>query len=174
MKASHKLYITWLLLIWFALYLSSCGTRRATVDINKFSEASKEQSDSKGQVKKESSSESTKSSEEKANVVDEKQEQRTREIFDENGKLKERITELLNSKKTDNSSKSSMSKDVLRVNTDSVFNNTIYKTRTITKYVKAKDVEADKSVIGNFSIWGILGITLIVVAGVGIYFYLKK
>lgn len=166
--------IIWAVILIAIVLTSSCSKRVVGTDTKKSSEQSKEQSSSQGQVKKESGSETLKTSEEAKNVVDEKQEQRVTELFDENGKLKQRITELLNSKKTDNSTKRNNLSTTVYQNTDSVFNNTVFRTRTITIKEKSKDVESDKSITGNFSIWGILGVTLILGGLVWLYFYLKK
>lgn len=162
-------YVLFVFLLIVIAMVSSCSSRKVQTDLFKATESSKEEVSSKGKVKKESGSEGLKTSVEQKNTVDEKQEQRVREVFDENGKLKERITELLNSKKTDNSSKTKTKKLYVYNNTDSTFNNTIYRTRTITIKEKSKGIDANNNALyWTLGIIGVAGVILVF-----IYFYWK-
>lgn len=136
------------------LVIVGCGTRKVATDISKSKSNETEKSVNTGGVVKETKEDSKTETTDQTAKTDEKQESRTRELFDENGKLKERITELINSKSADNSSKKSSAVLVRNINTDSVFTNTIYRVKTITIKEKSKDVAASKN--GTYWLIGVV------------------
>jgi len=124
------------------LMLCACGTRKVQTDILKQSDKEVEKTTNKGEVKKESSTTEESNSSEQVAKVNEKQEQRITELYSENGTLKSRITELINSRDIDNSKKEESRSYVTKIRVDSNFTNTIYRTKTITLYVKEKKSES--------------------------------
>lgn len=142
----------------------ACGTRKANTNTQNFEQQETDKQSSSGQVKTGESNTTTEQTTTQNNKVDEQQEKRVRELFNENGTLKERITELLNKKSTDNSTSSKSSTQTRYVWMDSTFNKTIYRTRTIT--IKVKEKEVDRSNNGWYWVVGVLGI-------VGLAFWLK-
>lgn len=169
-------YIAFLfILLLVAVSLSGCGTRKSAVDTFKANSEIKEGSKSEGSVTKETVTSESKESTEQNSNTDEKQEQRITELFYENGMLKERVTELLNSKSTNNSSsdRKSLKTSVNRI--DSIFNNTLYKTVTITIKEKHKVVDADKSIVANVGGWGVvISLGVVCIGAIFLYFYLKR
>lgn len=149
-----------IVLILFILgVLQSCGSRRSEVSIQKDSDKNVEKTTDKGEVTKESSTKEENKASEQIAKVNEKQEQRITELYDENGKLKQRITELINSKDTDNSKKEESRSYVTKLRVDSNFYTTVYKDRTITKYVKSKEtVSSNTGWIIAFSIMGLVAL----------------
>lgn len=128
-------------LIVVCLLLSACGSRRVQTDILKQSDKSTEKIVNEGEVKKESSTTEESKSSEQVAKVNEKQEQRVTELYDSLGRLKQRITELVNSKDIDNSKKEESRSYIAKIRVDSIFNNTIYRTKVVTLYVKEKKSE---------------------------------
>lgn len=172
---SVAFYITVILAILWLLLIFGCGTRNKTGETTKSKNEHTEKSSSEGKVTKESSSSEENSSSTKNDKSDELQEQRVIELFFENGVLKERITELINSKSVDKSTKDRKSLKNQRTTVDSVFTNKTYKTVLITDYKKKVDVESDKTVATNFGgSWFLILAVVIVVGAIFLYFYLKK
>lgn len=166
--------LCWFLLILIVM-LSSCGTRKVENQSNSQSQTSKEERKTNTEVTKESSSEEKNESQETNQKSDEKQESRVRELFDENGKLKERITELINSKSSDNTNKINKTNITKRNRVDSVFNITHYKFIEIKEKSKLKNTDADKTVVKNIGgPWVMIVIVIIIVAALFLFFYLRN
>lgn len=164
-----------ILLLAIMMCSSSCGVRRSNSDKESSKAVDESKESSKGNTSKESSSSEEQSSKDKTDKQDEKQESRVRELFYENGMLKERITELINSKSSDNSTKEQNSRKTLYSRVDSVFTTTIIKKITLTERKKTKDVESDKTVVANLGgQWSLLAGIIIVVCAILLYFYIKR
>lgn len=130
-----------IVLILFLLgILQSCGSRRSEVNIQKDSDKSTEKTVDKGEISKESSTSDNSKIIEQLAKVNEKKEQRIIDIYDSLGRLKQRITENVSSTDTDNSKKEESRSYVTKLRVDSNFYTTVYKYRTITKYLKSKEV----------------------------------
>jgi len=171
-----RMIIVYILLIGLALYmLVGCGVRQVE-NSNELSKIVNESKDtSKGQVLKESSQSEGQTSKDQNAIVNEKQKQIITELFNENGSLKSRITELESTRMEDKSSKENKSLKTIYNRVDSNFNNTLYKYITITEHKKVKSVVADKSIATNFGgSWPLIMGIIIVVAAVFLYFYLKN
>lgn len=153
--------------VFIAFMLLGCGTRKVATDILKQSDKEVEKTTNEGEVKKESSTTEESKSSEQVAKVNEKQEQRVIELYDSLGRLKQRITELVNSKDTDNSKKEESRSYVTKIRVDSNFTNTIYRTKTITLYVKEKNSESS-------NLYWILALSFLGgVALLFVYLYLK-
>lgn len=150
-----------------ALMLCACGTRRVETDILKQSDKSKEKIVNEGEIKKESSTTEESKKSEQVAKVNEKQEQRITELYNENGSLKSRITELINSKDIDNSKKEESRSYITKIRVDSNFYNTIYRTKIVTLYIK--DKKSETSNIAFYVVIGILGALVVLFC----YLYLK-
>lgn len=169
-----KLFLAYVLGVFILIMLASCGTRKVAGSKDKEVIKDKSEETSTGNVKKEeNTSEATKDSEINNDVEDNLKETIT-ELYNENGSLKSRIKTLEKTKVDKSTSKQKESVKTAKNTIDSTFTNTHYKDIYITRKHTQKDVVADKSVIGNFSIWGILGITVIVAGAVFLYFYLRN
>lgn len=134
-----------LVYIYVFLFCLGCGTRKASTDISKSETKDIAKEESKGATSKENKQIIESDTNEQLSKSDEKQESRVTELFFENGMLKERITELINSKSLDNSKRSENNTILMHTRTDSVFNNTIYRDRTITIKEKSKAVTTDRN-----------------------------
>lgn len=122
-----------------------CGTRKATVNLSKTDVKEESKEVSSGNTSTESKSTVSMETNEQVAKTDEKQESRTRELYDENGKLKERITELINSKSADNSKRSSVGRYDINTKTNTAYTNTIYRTLTIHTKDKEKTVTSNRN-----------------------------
>lgn len=171
-----KLIIAYIILIILALYLVvGCGVRKTESSKESTKIESENKDTSKGEVKKESGQSEGQSSKDLNAIINESQTKRITELFNENGSLKSRVTELENTRMEDNSSKETNSFKTTYTRIDSVFNVTNYKKLVITERKKQKSTDADKSISTNFGGPGYLIIALIiVVAAVFLYFYLNK
>jgi len=151
--------LAWTLFILILLVLgimqSGCGSRRSQVNIQKDSDKNVEKTTDKGEVTKESSTKEESKASEQAAKVNEKQEQRITELYSENGTLKSRITELINSRDTDNSKKEESRSYLTKLRVDSNFYTTVYKDRTITKCIKEKSVKTSN--VAFYVVIGVLG-----------------
>lgn len=151
------------LIIRLALYFAiaivpACGSRKAAVSIQKDKTEQTTKVESKGRLTKESEqSEETKTTD-KSTDVTERQDTYTREIFNENGTLKERITELLNSRRVIQNDITINRTFRAYVFTDSTFHVTRTQKQVVTHFVK------DKTTNRNSSIWlvvvGVAGLLL--------------
>lgn len=116
----------------------ACGSRKASVSIQKDKTEQTTKEESKVQVTKESGqSEETKTTD-KSTDTSEQQESRIREIFNENGTLKERITELLNSRRVIQNDITINRTFRAYVFTDSTFHVTRTQKQVVAHYVKEK------------------------------------
>lgn len=122
-----------------------CGTRKATTQISKTDTKEVSKEVSSGSTSTSSTSSASTETNEQTAKTDEKQESRKRELYDENGKLKERITELINSKSADNSKRSSVGRYDINTKTNTAYTNTIYRTVTIHTKDKSKAVTSDRN-----------------------------
>lgn len=149
-----------IVLILFLLgILQSCGSRRSEVNIQKDSDKSTEKTVDKGEVSKESSTTDNSKIIEQLAKINEKKEQRIIELYDSLGRLKQRITENVSSKDSDNSKKEESRSYVTKLRVDSNFYTTLYKDRTITKYVKSKKVvSSNTGWIIAFTIMGLVAL----------------
>lgn len=155
--------------------LTGCGTRKSGVKIEDTTYKEKEKSTSEGSVKKESSGTENTSNKEKNSAVDENMKQKITELYDENGKLKSRITEYEKQKQAVTSSKTQKSLKTYINRIDSNFNNTNYRNIVITTHVKNKEVDADKSVAKNLGgAWVVLTLGIVAIVAAFLFFYLKK
>lgn len=139
-----------------ALVPVGCGTRKVATSINNTEQKDVTEDTSKGNVTKDSGNSENSGNSVANNLVNEKQEQRIREMFDTTGVLRERITELLNSKSTDNTISNSYIVKTAYSHTDSVFNNTHYIDRTITIHTKEKAVTANRNGLYMLGAFGLL------------------
>ena len=157
-------------LIRFALYTIialvpvGCGTRKAATSINNTDQKNVTKDTSKGQVTKDSGNLENYGNSVANNVVNEQLETRITELFNENGTLKSRIIEFLNSKSTDNTISNSYIVKTAYSHTDSVFNNTHYIDRTITIHTKEKATTTNRN-----GLYWMIGIVL----GIGLVFLFK-
>lgn len=167
-------YVFILFLIVTISLLSSCGVRKVENDKSKIEGSEKESIKSEGSVKKEELTTENKETKEVKDKSDEKQEKRVIELFFENGVLKERITEFINSKSTDKSTKDKKSVKSKHTYTDSTFNNVIYRTRNIKVVEKHKST--DKSNTLSDSLGGslvVFGLGSLAIFFMFLYFRLK-
>ena len=157
--------ITWRLVFAYIILLigiiaialfSSCGTRKKIVDTDIHNEKQTDKSITEGNVKKDSEAKEQSSTKEHNAITDERQEQRITELFNENGSLKSRITELLNRKTVDNSTKeiNSLKSTVTRL--DSVITTKIFRQMIIQDKKVHSDLNRDSTVITNLGKWGIV------------------
>lgn len=179
---AYKLNTGWGLLILYALFLllgvsalTSCGVRKVNTSKESSKNVDENKESSTGTTSKTSINTDESTTKEQVAKSDEKQESKITELFYENGMLKERITELINSKTTDNSTKDGKSLKTKINRVDSTFNNRYYKLITITERKKTKDTDSDNSFVTNIGgPWVVGFIALLVVSAVFLYFYLKK
>lgn len=122
-----------------------CGTRKATVNVSKTDVKEESKEVSTGSSNTESKSTASQESNEQIAKTDEKQESRTTERFDSAGRVKERITELINSKSADNSKRSSVGRYDINTKTNTAYTNTIYRTVTIHTKDKEKAVTSNRN-----------------------------
>ena len=161
-------------LIRLALYCAialvpACGSRKVQTDISNTEQKDVTKEESKGNVSTQSGSETKEGSTTQNDIVKEQQESRIRELFDSNGNLQERITELLNSKSTDRSVITQYRTFRAYVFTDSNFNTTLYRDRTITIKTKHKKTDTNNKPL----YWMLFGIGAISVVVWGVVRYLK-
>lgn len=124
----------------------ACGSRKAAVDIQKDKTEQSTKEESKGQVTKETGqSEETKTTD-KSTDTNEQQNSYTREVFNENGTLKERITELLNSKRVIQNDITINRTFRAYVFTDSTFHVTRTQKQVVTHYTKQKTTNRNSSI----------------------------
>lgn len=152
----EKISVTWklvlaytILLLICILLLSSCGTKKKIVDTDIHKSEETEKSVSEGKVKKDSESKEESSTKEQNAITDERQEQRITELFNENGSLKSRITELLNRKTVDNSTKESNSLKTYKTHLDSIITNKIYRQVIIQDNKIHSDLDKDSTWVKN-------------------------
>lgn len=162
------------LLALFLLLLVGCGTRRVENDKTVTSEREKVEESSKGRVVKSEETSVSSSDKQDSKDVSENLSKRVEELYDENGKLKSRITTLEKSSVDKSSSREIKSLIHAKIRLDSTFNNKIYRNIVITEIKRVKVVDANKSILANIGIWGILGITVIVVGAIWLWFYIKR
>jgi len=151
-----------LLALYCAIALVACGTRKVATEITE--NKATQDVNIKEQVNEQSgaTTKATDTQTDQTEKVEEKQEYRITELFNENGSLRSRIKELLNSKSTDNSSSTrNRTFDETRyrlVNMERMIDTK----RTVTSYEKKKTTSSERygfSVIGlvlgiAFGIWG--------------------
>lgn len=167
--------ITLIILILLAVGLSGCGTRKTAVDTFKVNAEIKEGSKSEGSVTKTSTNSETTESRNNISNLEQNQKQIITELFNENGGLKSRVTELESLRMENNSTNESKSLKTYINRIDSNFNNTLYKTVTITVQEKHKVVDADKSIVANMGGWKVIVILgALCICAVFFYFYLTK
>lgn len=165
----------YLMILLIVILMASCGVRKTSGTKESFKGASENKESSTGTTSKTSTNTDESSTKEQVAKSDEKQESKITELFYENGVLKERITELINSKATDNSTKDSKSIKTKINRVDSNFTNTNYRKVLITEHKKTKDTDSDKSFVTNVGgPWMVGFIALLVVVAIFLYFYLKK
>lgn len=162
-------------LIRLALYCAialvpACGSRKVQTDISKTEQKDVAKEENKGNVVKESGSETKEGSTTQNDIVKEQQESRIRELFDSNGNLQERITELLNSKSTDRTLITQYYTFRAYVFTDSNFHTTIYRDRTITVKTKQKSTDTNNKPL----YWMLFGVGAIGMVVWGVVRYLKR
>jgi membrane-associated HD superfamily phosphohydrolase len=145
----------------------SCGTRKVQTAIVKIEDKAKEEIKSSGQVTKETKTQESTEKAEKAAKEDSQQIQKLTELYFENGVLRSRIIELIDSKSIDNTSRSEKSLKSQENRQDSIFNNTRTIERTITIHTKDKKTESNRN--GLYAMVGtVLGFALF------LWFALKK
>jgi len=151
-------------LILFILLTIGCGTRKAVVDLQTVKTKDEAKTEATGSVSKQSEANKQSGTDEQLAKTDEKQESRTRELFDENGKLKERITELINSKSVDNSKRNTYNREIITTRSDSAFKVTTYRLVTITSKDKKKTTTTDRN-----GLYWLIGAVCVI----GLAFWLK-
>jgi len=156
------------LYIILAMVASSCGARKAQSSVVNSKDEQSDKSTSVGNVSSQTSKGDSTVTKTQTAKVDEKQESKITELFNENGTLKQRITELLNSKSTDNSYSQQKSVKWLYLRVDSNFNNTHYITRTITIHTKDKKTDANN----NALYWSLFGLGVFAIAAFFVYKWL--
>lgn len=165
MSTLIKWFIAFLMVV--AGLVQGCGTRKSDVNIHKSSEVVREADNTVTKEETKSEVEKKSTEEEKSDKVDEKQEQKITELYDENGRLKSRITELLNSKSTDKSTKAKQSSETLKTSQIKTVNNYITKEVRINTKEKIKSTEQS-----NGNLYLMIGLVLIV--GMLLYFVYKR
>ena len=145
------------------LLFVGCGTRKASVNLSKTDVKEESKEVSSGSTYTSSTSSASTETNEQIAKTDEKQESRTRELYDENGKLKERITELINSKSADNSKRSSFGRYDINTRVNTAYTNTIYRTVTIHTKDKQKAVTSNRN--GLYTMLFGLGVVAILCYG---------
>lgn len=156
--------------------LAGCGTRRVAEQIDKSKVKQKEESSSVGNVSKTSNSSDESSSKDQNAITNKNLETTTTTKFDPTtGKPTETTTTTKHSESTDNSTKERKSLKTSYLRVDSVFNNVNTKYVTITTYHKTKNVDADKSVVGNLGgKWGLILMGLLVLGGMIAYWFVRR
>lgn len=140
-----------------------CGTRKATVNLSKTDVKEESKEVSSGSTSAESNSTGSTKTTEQTAKTDEKQESRTTERFDSLGRVKERITELINSKSADNSKRSSVGRYNINTRVNTAYTNTIYRTITIHTKDKEKTVTSNRN--GLYTMLFGLGVVAILCYG---------
>lgn len=154
---------------------ASCGTRKVNETMDKSIETSYSKDEGSGSREIKSNTSINSSISQNNDKVNESQSKKITELFNENGSLKSRITELLDMKSIDKS------KTVI----NTVTNNTIrfietWRFLTINKNTReiiyrTKTVDRDSSWTANIGgTWGVLGIAFMITTAVFLYKYLKK
>ena len=141
-----------------------CGTRKASLNLSKTDVKEESKDVSTGSSNTESKYKGSTETNEQIAKTDEKQESRTTERFDSAGRVKERITELINSKSADNSKRSN--KSIYEITTTVKMVITQTKLRTLNIHTKDKQKSTTTNRNGLYYLLGVLGT-------VGLAFWLK-
>lgn len=160
---TNRLFI---LILWMTIAMIplSCGSRKAITKINKNAEITKEETKSKGEVNKVEEKKEVEKQVAKTKKEDENKTVIVTELFNDEGVIKSRIKEVNINKATNTSSNSKESLKSYYINTDSVFNNTIYRTQKITTTIKDKASTTNRN-----GLYWYLGVCTII----GLAFWLK-
>lgn len=150
----------------------SCGIRKVQNDSESVKILDKDSSKSEGSVTKEDWSLAAQQEYLKYKRLTELYSSKVTELFDENGKLKERISEYQNKKEDESSSENRSFIVVKKMRVDSIFKNVTTRYVTITKEVKSKNTDTNKTIIGNIGVSGM--ITSIVVFGLLLFLLFRK
>lgn len=136
----------------------SCGTRKVQTAIVKVEEKAKEEEKVSVQIVKETKSQEKIDKVEQADKEDTQQIQKLTELYFENGILRSRIIELIDSKSIDNTTRTEKSLRSQENRYDSIFNNTRTIERTITIRIKDKKTESNRN--GLYILCGAAGLLL--------------
>ena len=180
-----RISVTWKLLliyaiVWFLIILmASCGTRKVNETTNKYTNSSYQKNESSGSNALNSNTSINSSIVQNNDKTDESQSKKVIELFNENGSLKSRITELLNVKSVDKSTTITNTVTKYTIRTITKWEELAITKNLITTVYKTRTVDKDGTLVGNLGGkgvvvgLGIFAITLIVGA-VFLYFYLKN
>lgn len=153
------------ILITLAILLCvGCGTRKASVNLSKADVKEESKEVSSGSSITESKATGSTETTEQVAKTDEKQESRTTERFDSDGRVTERITETIKAKSADNSKRSN--KSIYEITTTVKMLITQTKLRTLNIHTKEKQKSTTTNRNGLYYLLGLLGI-------VGLAFWLK-
>ncbi len=157
------------------MFMASCGTRKVNQETNINQQSSYQKNEGSGSNALNSNTSINSSITQNNDKLNESQSRKIREIYSENGSLKERITELLNTKSID---KSTTITKVVTVAKMRLLQKYWYRDITkneITTIYKTRIVDRDSTWVANIGgIWGILGIAFMIIVAVFLYFYLTK
>jgi len=145
-----------LLALFFGGMFAGCGTRKANSKVENVENKNIQDDSSKGQVTKDSGNSENSGNSVANNVVNENQQSRIAELFNENGTLKSRISELSFVKSTDKTTSNNYIVKTAYSHTDSVFNNTHYIDRTITIHTKEKATTTNRNGLYMLGAFGLL------------------
>lgn len=165
--------LLWFMYIMIAL-LASCGTRKVNETTDKYKESSSTKQEQSGSREIASNVSINSSTTQNNDKLDESQSKKVTELFNENGSLKSRITELLNTKSVDKST--TVTNTVTKLKTRYVEK---WKILEITKNNKeiiyrTRTVDRNSSLVANIGGYlGIIGLVVIITAILAFKF-LKK
>lgn len=148
----------------------SCGSRKVSTVISEHKQEVKQETETKAEVSKDEVKKEITQEKQKADKVEEKQEQRTTELYFDNGLLKSRVIENLNSKSTDNSVSIKTSVTVAKIHVDSVFTTHHYNSIKISDFDKKKDTQTSNTKV----YWMLFGLGVIAIVAVFVYKWLKQ
>lgn len=148
------------MLLLIAGLCQSCGSRKAQTQIAKTEVKAKEESKDSGTQKSQTESSTKVIEAEKNDKVDENITRRVEELYNENGQLIKRITELINTKSTYKSTKDKSVLESLISFEYKTWVKTYYKVITIHTKEKSKESKTNNNAF--YIVIGILGVLVIV------------
>lgn len=158
---STSVIVGFVMLVLFVLGLiQSCGSRKVETQISKTETKVKEESKDTGSQSNQTESSTKVIEAEKNDKVEENLTRRVEELYNENGQLIKRITELTNNKSTDKSTKDKSFLNSLISFEYKTWVKTYYKTITIRIKEKSKETKANNNAF--YIVIGVLGALAIV------------
>lgn len=153
-----------------ALIPISCGSRKVNTGTSVQQQESKYEEKNKTSVSKETQSKEDNEEDRKSVSIMDKQNSRVVETYYDNGWIKSRMIENLNSKNIYRSADRKTSKKAFNTRIDSTFTNKIYKSEIHKNYSKQKNTQTSNSQV----YWMLFGLGVIAIVAVFVYKWLKQ